>query len=186
MKALLLLFLSSCLVASMLSDSASGNRGQSSGGNGNRPDSDSAGNRDQSLEGRSHDYGCENSSPVKIGCFKSIYGWGKQLMPELLITDRDNTSNVFSGEEIDWKKWRAYRNEFLCRCSDAAKKKGYKKIGLQFYGECWSGPNADQDFDRLGPSINCTQNPKTEKRCRKSNNRAACVGKGFAFYVYEI
>ena len=32
---------------------------------------------------------------------------------------------------------------------------GYKVFGLQFYGECWSGHQADTTYDKHGPSVNC-------------------------------
>ena len=32
---------------------------------------------------------------------------------------------------------------------------GYKWFGVQFYGECWSGPEASLTYNRYGPSDSC-------------------------------
>jgi len=32
---------------------------------------------------------------------------------------------------------------------------GYKIFAIQFYGECWSGPNIATDYDKLGVADTC-------------------------------
>lgn len=55
-------------------------------------------------------------------------------MPDLLFTDRDSTSNKFSGIDVDWKIWDTYIKGAVCRCAERAKAKGYRFFGLQYYG----------------------------------------------------
>jgi len=55
-------------------------------------------------------------------------------------------------------------------CAELAYEKGYLYFGIQFYGECWSGPNSEKNFYKYGKS----------RRCRHG------VGKGCANMVYMI
>ncbi|EDO34921.1 predicted protein [Nematostella vectensis] len=120
--------------------------------------------------------------PKKIGCLKGWENGHRLIWNELLFTDRDPSSNVFSGILIDWANWQDYINSLACRCARAAYKKGYTYFGLQFYGECWSGPYSG----RLGPFTtpdNCVQNYFQE--CEQDNTEFACVGKAWFNYVYR-
>jgi len=47
--------------------------------------------------------------------------------------------------------------------------KGYDYFGVQYYGECWSGPEGHETFNINGPSDNCGED----------------VGKDFALMVYK-
>ena len=51
---------------------------------------------------------------------------------------------------------------------------------FEFTGECWSGPNGDETYGKLGPSTNCLD------KCYESCNRYEpfCAGKEFANAVY--
>ena len=44
---------------------------------------------------------------TKLGCFKDDRKKSRPL-PELLSTDRDSRSKVFSGKTIDWNNWDTY------------------------------------------------------------------------------
>ncbi|XP_066922200.1 uncharacterized protein [Clytia hemisphaerica] len=78
---------------------------------------------------------CEKSTYEKLGCFKRQ----PKLLPDLILNDRDPTHDNYTGRNIDWVEYASYLNEFTCRCSDKAKKMGYKYFALGFYGECWAG-----------------------------------------------
>ena len=58
-----------------------------------------------------------------------------RALPEMLINERDRYSKYYNDIDVDWYNWDTYLPEFACRCANAAKKKGYKYIGLQFWGE---------------------------------------------------
>merc|ERR1712168_1207845 len=87
-----------------------------------------------------------------LGCFNDNY---QRAMPEQLLNERDTTSKVFGGHTIDWHNYEKYVLAFACRCAKIASAKGYTVIGLQFYGECWSGPKAHETYDMYGQSDQC-------------------------------
>lgn len=75
-----------------------------------------------------------------------------------------------------------------CRCAEKAKANGYKVFGLQFYGECWSGPSAEANFAQYGTAdplqtYQVTGNPPPP--CDKSNSQE-CIGGSSVNYVYRL
>lgn len=72
-----------------------------------------------------------------------------------------------------------------CRCAKESGEKGYSHFGLQFYGECWSDPQADKRFDRYGKANGCIgfQYKKCDDEDLDNNE---CVGGGNKNYVYQI
>ena len=55
-------------------------------------------------------------------------------MPELLLTDRDPSSKVYSGVTIDWVNYATYLPQIVCRCAEAARIRGFSHFGVQYYG----------------------------------------------------
>ena len=53
---------------------------------------------------------------------------------------------------------------FTCDCLTRVRQKGYSVFGIQFLGECWSGPRAACDYNIFGRSTLC-----------RDQNREACV-----------
>lgn len=49
---------------------------------------------------------------------------------------------------------------------------GFKVFGVQFYGECWSGENAELTYDKYGSSDDCDLINK--------------VGKNWSNFVYRL
>ena len=76
---------------------------------------------------------------VSIGCFNDR----TRPLPQLIHNVRG---------QIDWSNF----NKTIKACAKEAKKKGYLYFGIQFWGECWSGPMAHLTYDRDGSSKNCT------------------------------
>lgn len=68
--------------------------------------------------------------------------------------------------QLDWTKL----NKTIEACAREVRKKDYKYFGLQFYGECWSGPRAQYTYNEDGISTRC----------------AAGVGFANANYVYKF
>ncbi|KAK3728015.1 hypothetical protein QZH41_010949, partial [Actinostola sp. cb2023] len=66
-------------------------------------------------------------------------------------------------------KW-ADLNRTIDACARIASIKGYTYFAVQFYGECWSGPNAESTYDDKGPSKHCVVG----------------VGKAWTNFVYRI
>ena len=93
-----------------------------------------------------------------VGCFKDNGGKNRPL-PELL-------SNLRSHINIGWTNL----DKIIYVCSDLAASKGYTYFGIQFWGECWSGPKADETFFKDGKSKDC----------------AVGVGKAGSNFVYRL
>ena len=74
-----------------------------------------------------------------------------------------------------------------CRCAERARQKGYNVFGLQFYGECWSGQNAEFNFNREGAAKDekCVMNLNKPTECVQSSNQE-CVGTQWTNYVYKL
>ncbi len=69
----------------------------------------------------------------KKGCFKDDQKPPRPL-PNYILTDRDSSSKIYSGKEIDWGNWVNYLPDFVCRCAQLAKSKNFKFFGIQYYG----------------------------------------------------
>ena len=72
----------------------------------------------------------------------------------------------------------------VSRCAKIAAAKGYTVIGLQFYGECWSGPNAHETYGKYGKSEECV-----DGKFRSYSKDKTClryVGRNWANHVYRI
>lgn len=78
---------------------------------------------------------------VYIGCFKDR-GVQPRPLPIMIANKR---------KEIDWYDLK----KTVQACATQAKKNRLEYFSVQFYGECWSGPNAGETFAREGPSTNC-------------------------------
>ena len=74
-----------------------------------------------------------------------------------------------------------------CRCAERALQKGYTVFGLQFYGECWSGQNAEFNFNREGVAKDekCLMTLNKPTECVQSSNQE-CVGTQWTNYVYKL
>ena len=51
------------------------------------------------------------------------------------MNERDYTISNWNGKMIEWNNWDVYMPQLICRCALAAKCKGCKYFGIQFYGE---------------------------------------------------
>ena len=60
-------------------------------------------------------------------------------------------------------------------------------FAIQYYGECWSGDDADVCYDKHGASESCTGGGnETNAQCNSMNNTSPCSGKAKVNYVYKI
>ena len=50
--------------------------------------------------------------------------------------------------------WR-FDSNAIQRCAQAAKRAGYSVFGVQYAGECWSGPLAHVTYKKYGFATNC-------------------------------
>ena len=72
---------------------------------------------------------------------------------------------TFRGN-IDWTDM----TKIVRACAEITKKRDLRVFGIQYYGECWSGLDAEHTYNKYGLSGNCWNG----------------VGKGGAYYVYKI
>ena len=89
-----------------------------------------------------------------LGCFEDRT---PRALPLLLKSFRGN---------IDWTDM----TKTVRACSEIAKERGLPVFGISFYGECWSGLDAENTYNKYGPSGNCWNG----------------VGKEETNYVYKI
>jgi len=68
-----------------------------------------------------------------IGCFK------------------DNTSRAMPKLLGNWRR----DSKAVEKCALATKKAGYLFFGVQYAGECWSGPQAHMTYKKYGTSNRC-------------------------------
>ena len=52
--------------------------------------------------------------------------------------------------------WR-FDSNAIQRCAQAAKRAGYLVFGVQYGGECWSGPLARVTYKKYGTSTKCVR-----------------------------
>ncbi|XP_029197973.2 uncharacterized protein LOC114963020 isoform X2 [Acropora millepora] len=118
----------------------------------------------------------------KLGCFVDDR-INPRPLPELLFTDGDPGSKVHSGQRVNWDNWNSYLVDIVCRCAKAAKAKRYTHFAIQFYVECWSGPEASLTFTRAGNTNQCVT--MDFKECNPADKRE-CAGKLNTNFVYEM
>ena len=69
-------------------------------------------------------------------------------------------------DNIDWYDM----TKIVRACAEIVKERGLSVFGIIYYGECWSGPDAENTYNKYGPSEDCWNG----------------VGKGGAYHVYKI
>ncbi|CAH3124613.1 unnamed protein product [Pocillopora meandrina] len=92
-----------------------------------------------------------------VGCFHDK-GVAPRPLPEFLGSFR---------KEINWK----HVELTVDKCAKLAQKKGYAYFSVQYYAECWSGPEAGDTYAREGKATNCLND---------------AVGTSFTNYVYRF
>ncbi|XP_028513060.1 uncharacterized protein LOC114574501 [Exaiptasia diaphana] len=137
-------------------------------------------NGTESLNGTDSYKKC-NVYTERLGCYKDSVLPSRPL-PELVFTDRDSTSPAYTGGFIDLKNWNLYMEDLRCRCAEESRAKGYKVFGLQFYGECWSGPKANETYFQNGESDQCVTHDLAHCTAAEED----CVGRDYTNFIYEI
>lgn len=75
-------------------------------------------------------------SYAPIGCFKDKHQ-GERPLPKLVGNHRKNINWYHMGETVR-------------KCAADAWTKHFAVFGIQFYGECWSGPSGYVTYDEDG------------------------------------
>jgi len=121
---------------------------------------------------------CEVSYEAK-GCYQDNPA---RVLKEQVLNERDPKSKVYGGRKIDWMDWNNYMQGFACRCAKMVKAKGWKVFGLQFYGECWSGPPDSYDLSSFSQAQSCITDDY--KSCGHLDRN--CIGKQWTNFVFEL
>ena len=78
---------------------------------------------------------------VALGCYKD----GKwRALPDMVANLR---------KKIDWRNMTKTVEE--CAEQVTHKNGTFKVFGLQYYGECWSGPDGEKTYSQYGASKHC-------------------------------
>ena len=79
----------------------------------------------------------------------------------------------------------SFFHSLACLCANVALEKGYNVFGLQFYGECWSGKDGLETYNRFGNEADqkCVMAPWNN--C-DTNSDNLCVGVPRTNYVYVL
>ena len=101
---------------------------------------------------------------VPVGCYKNkVKGNPSRALPVLVHNYRWPRGQP----EFDWNNL----NKTVEACAREVRARGFLYFGIQFYGECWSGPQSHVTYDDGGPSTRCT---------------SAGVGQALANFVYRL
>lgn len=77
---------------------------------------------------------CNGIKFTRVGCYKDNPK-AVRTLPQLVLTYRDPGSKVYTGEEIDWLDYEEFFDEYICKCAKKVVSKGYRVLGLQYYGK---------------------------------------------------
>lgn len=81
-----------------------------------------------------------------IGCFKD-HSPSERPLPVMI----DNFRSVLVNNPLT-KDTAAL---IVSKCAKIASKRGFNTFGIQYYGECWSGPTANMTYSKDGISSDC-------------------------------
>ena len=102
-----------------------------------------------------------------VGCFKDKAK--NRALDKLVINFRKKPESL-EGKTI-WNYWKDDQMGHIIQlCAEEAFRLGYTMVGIQYYGECWSGKDAEKDYNKHRRSKNCEKG----------------VGKKSTNYVYRI
>ena len=72
----------------------------------------------------------------KLGCYRERFS-SRPFLPTYILNDRDPKAKLtWSGIFIDWTNWYQHLPDFVCRCAQRIKEKGYgwKIFGIRNWG----------------------------------------------------
>eukprot|EP00794_Sanderia_malayensis_P018008 gene18007-19809_t len=145
-----------------------------------------------SIETQQRDLDC-NTNPNKgsscsvkfkaLGCYKDEMVDPRPL-PQMIITERDSGHPSWNGRYVEWNNWDAYMVKAICRCAEKTKSMKYTYFGMQFFGECWSGPEAGGSYSKNGPATHGSCVKEKYAPCLASDK--LCIGQKGTNFVYQI
>lgn len=85
-------------------------------------------------------------------CFENRYALFPAVNFFRLGCFQDNRTRAMP-EEL--RNWRSDQSNAVRKCAQTAKSAGYLVFGVQYGGECWSGPLAHVTYKKYGTSTRC-------------------------------
>jgi len=119
-----------------------------------------------------------------VGCFHDPVHVKRRPLPYLLESRRDKSSKVYT-KPINWKNYHASLSDLVCSCAKRAKAKGYKYFGIQYFGECWSGPGNDSYKKHKRPGV-CKSAAFQACKVGAGSRDCFCTGDQHSNYVYQL
>jgi len=124
-----------------------------------------------------------NRGWTKVGCYNDRVLPDRPL-PYELLNRRDKINHNNDGFFINWDDYNTTLHALACSCAELAFGRGYTYFGLQFYGECWSGPeNPAYSRDGAAKIGKCTNGDKNV--CYDLDDKE-CIGEAYTNYIYKV
>ncbi|XP_029196438.2 uncharacterized protein LOC114961764 isoform X3 [Acropora millepora] len=121
----------------------------------------------------------------KLGCYNDNDERFERPLSDLLFTDLDMSSSVFSGTQFTRDSMDSlYLSDLVERCALKTKEFGFAVFGIERVAECWSGDDAWLTYNKDGPSKKCLNAMFTP--CDENCEEEACFGNDDAVFVYGI
>jgi len=125
---------------------------------------------------------CKNVQIIPLGCYNDVrYNRG---LSDYIMNGRDYTTENFVAPEVQWGNYKEWLDNFVCKCAQAALKRGYTHIGAQFFGECFGG--FQQAFDKHGQADPSRCINTSYKQVGDPQKCTSYMGKNNANFVYQI
>ena len=118
-----------------------------------------------------------------MGCYNDFSSSpSAKPLPVLLFDDQAN---------IDLEDWDEFLDELVSKCAERTRDLNYTFFGIQSLGQCYTGPNAGETYNKYGASENCVTvggNPRKNQfqRCPGLPNDKPCTGGDQTNYVYKL
>ncbi|XP_057304151.1 uncharacterized protein LOC130641387 isoform X2 [Hydractinia symbiolongicarpus] len=152
---------------------------------------DCTGNATEAIECKIAD--CCNIPYKRLGCFKDL-GQDPRPMPEMLFTDRNPDSKLYSGKPVHGLDFQGYVTDLICRCAKSALEKKYTHFSIQDFGQCLSGPQVKTTYNKNGvePSFSYRPKPRPWTGCMDvdhdecEDDSLTCVGMEDTNFVYGL
>lgn len=107
-------------------------------------------------------------------------------MKHEILNARQTDRDIYAGYLIDWEKWTDFLPKFICKCAQIARAKGYRVMGIQFYGECWGSMDGHLTYNKYGNTSTCLEGDVKDNWAKCGEDNKACTGEALTNFVYRI
>ncbi|XP_065055679.1 uncharacterized protein LOC135684172 isoform X2 [Rhopilema esculentum] len=115
-----------------------------------------------------------------VGCYKEKLE--NRALKQEIVLQQPSSLEFHPQSQEGWDKWSKFLPTFICECAKLAFQKGYKVIGIQSFGRCFSGLTAHLTYQKHGETEECIDG--SLKSCSTTDN--VCSGEAMVNFVYRI